>query len=80
MESSRRDLSNDMAEHWPILKNNQDTTHVLFSRPKQIWYSPKRVFCFKCVQTSNAACGWTVINDGFVLKDSVNQHCTSNNI
>jgi len=27
MESSRRDLFNDMAEHGPILKNNQNTYH-----------------------------------------------------
>ena len=27
MESSRRDLLNDMAEHTPILKNNQNTHH-----------------------------------------------------
>jgi len=30
MESSRRDLSNDMAEHKPILKNNQNTHHPRF--------------------------------------------------
>jgi len=27
MESTRRDLSNDMAEHRPILKNNQNKHH-----------------------------------------------------
>jgi len=30
MESSRRDLSNDVAEHGPILKNNQNTYHSRF--------------------------------------------------
>jgi len=30
MESSRRDLLNDMAEHRPILKNNQNTHHPRF--------------------------------------------------
>jgi len=30
MESSRRDLSNDMAEPMPILKNNQNTYHPRF--------------------------------------------------
>jgi len=29
MESSRRDLVNDMAEHRPILKNNQNTHYSL---------------------------------------------------
>jgi len=28
MESSRQDLSNDVAEHMPILKNNQNTYHT----------------------------------------------------
>ena len=31
MESSRRDLSNDMAEHRPILKYNQNTYYPRFS-------------------------------------------------
>jgi len=31
MESSRRDLSNDMAEHRPILKNIQNTYYSRFS-------------------------------------------------
>jgi len=30
MESFRRDLLNDMAEHIPILKNNQNTYHPRF--------------------------------------------------
>jgi len=30
MESSRRDLVNDMAENGPILKNNQNTFHPRF--------------------------------------------------
>jgi len=30
MESSRRDLLNDMAEHRPNLKNNQNTYHPSF--------------------------------------------------
>jgi len=50
MESFRRDLSNDMAEHRPILKNSQNTyTPILVSHPKQVQPSPKRVFCFYCV-------------------------------
>jgi len=31
MKSSRRDLSNDVAEHTPILKNNQNTYNPHFS-------------------------------------------------
>jgi len=39
MESSRRDLWNDMAEHRPILKNNQNT-HLPFT-PKRGVELPK---------------------------------------
>jgi len=35
MESSRQALSNDMVEHRPILKNNQNTYYTRFSCPKQ---------------------------------------------
>ena len=56
MEISRRDLSNDMAEHRPILKNNQiRTTPVLVSRPKQVWKSLKQVFRFYCVTDRNTS-------------------------
>jgi len=47
MESSRRDLLKDMAEHRPILKSNQNTYHPRFgSHPKQVQHSPKRGFVF----------------------------------
>jgi len=47
MESSRRDLFNDMADHSPILKTNQiRTIPVLVSHPKQAQHSPKRGFVF----------------------------------
>jgi len=46
MESSRRDLLNDMAEHRPILKNNLLTTPVLVSHPQQIKHSTKQDFVF----------------------------------
>jgi len=49
MESSRRDLSNDMAEQRPILKNNQNTGtyHLRFGfTPLQVEHSPKRGFIF----------------------------------
>jgi len=49
MESSRRDLLNDMAERTPILKNNQNKYYpVLISYPKQVEHSRKQVFCFNC--------------------------------
>ena len=46
MESSRRDLLNDMAKHRPILKNNQNTHLALVSHLKQVQYFPKRGFVF----------------------------------
>jgi len=49
MDSSRRDLSNDMAEHRPILKNNQNTHHPRFSFTPKTYSIPKRVFCFYSV-------------------------------
>jgi len=36
MESSRRDLLNDMAEHRPTLKNNQNTYHPRFSLSRKL--------------------------------------------
>jgi len=47
MESFRRDLSIDMAEHSPILKNNQITYHPRFGfTPKTGIALPKMRFCF----------------------------------
>jgi len=47
MESSRRYLSNDMAEHSPILKNNQITYHPRFGfTPKTGIAFPKTGFVF----------------------------------
>jgi len=37
MESSHRDLLNDMAEHRPILKNNQNTLYSLIFQNKPIF-------------------------------------------
>jgi len=49
MESSRQDLLNDMAEHKPILKNNQNTYHPRFGFiPKTVIAFPKTGFCFYC--------------------------------
>jgi len=50
MESSQRDLSNDMAEHTPILKNNPNTWHPRFGfTPKTGIAFPKRGLSFYCV-------------------------------
>jgi len=46
MERFRQDLSNDMAEHRPILKNNQNTTAVLVSLSKQVYFFPKTGLMF----------------------------------
>jgi len=47
MESSRRDLLNDVAGHRSILKNDQNTYYPRFSfTPKTGIAFPKRVFCF----------------------------------
>jgi len=47
MESSRRDLLNDMAEHLLILKNNQNTFHPRFGfTPKTSVAFPKRFFFY----------------------------------
>jgi len=48
MESSRRDLLNDLAEHRPIMKINQNTYHPRFSfTPKTDKAFPKMgVFYF----------------------------------
>jgi len=47
MESSRRELLNDVAEHRPILKNNQNTYHTRFGfTPETGTASPKRRFYF----------------------------------
>jgi len=52
MESSRRDLSKDMAEERCILKNNQNKHHPRFGfTPKAGIAYPKRVFCFYCVES-----------------------------
>jgi len=51
MESSSRDLANHMAEHRPILKNNQNTYHPRFgfipktgtAFSKTVFFSVKRI-------------------------------------
>jgi len=50
VESSRRDLLNDMTEHGPISKNNQNT-HPCFSSNTQNRYR-KQVFRFYCVHNT----------------------------
>jgi len=47
VESSRRDLLNGMAEHMPVLKNNQNTYHPRFGfTPKTGIALPKTGFLF----------------------------------
>jgi len=47
MESSRRDVFNDMVGHSAILKNVQNTYYpVLVPHPEQVQHSPKRSFVF----------------------------------
>jgi len=51
MESSRRDLSNDMAKHRPISKNNQNTCHPRFGFTSKTGIaSPKTQVCFYYVR------------------------------
>jgi len=60
MESSRRDLLNDVAEHGSILKNNQNTNHPRFGFiPKTGIAFPKTGFCF-CVppRINLSSSGW----------------------
>jgi len=49
IESSRRDLLNNMIEHRPILKNNQNMYHPNFGfTPRTGIVSPKRVLFLLC--------------------------------
>jgi len=53
MESSRRDLLNDMAEHRPILNNNQNTHYSRFSfTPKTGTAFPPGVWFLLCAGDS----------------------------
>jgi len=54
MESSRRDLLNDMAEHESILKNNQNTCHPRFGFTSKTSIAfPKTGCCFYCADRSH---------------------------
>jgi len=75
MESSRRALLNDVTEHRPILKNNQNTYHfVLVTHSKQVYSIPQiEVFVFTVtylgwpnsrVTKPDAAYLWAVVSDG----------------
>ena len=46
MESSRRDLWNDVADYRPILKNNQNTYHPSFDFTPKQKYSQNGGFIF----------------------------------
>jgi len=57
MESSRRDLFNDMAEHRPILKNKQNTYHPRFDLTPETGITfPKTGYCFYCVPNLFFSC------------------------
>jgi len=59
MESSRRDLLNDMAEHKSILKNNQNTYHPRFDFTPKIGIAfPKTGFCFYCLLVNVIFLSW----------------------
>jgi len=53
IKSSRRDLLNDMAQHRPILNNNQNTYHPRFGfTPKTGIAFPKTGFCFEWIYST----------------------------
>jgi len=61
MESSRRDLLNDMAEHTPILKNNHNTYHSRFGFISKTGKAfPKTGFCFYCADAKKKFSGCLV--------------------
>ena len=49
MESSRQDLLNDMTEHWPISKNNQNTYHPRSGFTPKTGIALPRISFFYCV-------------------------------
>jgi len=48
MESSPRDLLSDVAEHMPILKNNQNTYYPFNSTPKTLTFTKTAVLILVC--------------------------------
>jgi len=69
MESSRRDFSNDMAEHRPIMKNNQNTHCSLIYFKIEL-----------CSTTSMESSRRDLSNDMAehrpILKNNQNTHCS----
>jgi len=63
MESSRRDLLNNVAEHRSILKNNQTTYYPRLSFTPKSLNSLKQMFCFHCD------------NRGHINKELINLKC-----
>jgi len=47
MESFRRDLFNDMAEHWSILKNNQNTYYSFIFQDRRMFSSATSMESFR---------------------------------
>jgi len=77
MESSRRDLLNDMAKHTSTLKNNQHTYYPRFSfTPKTGIAFPKAAFDFS-VNLGYVACASFSTKGGTLMENSAFQnHCT----
>jgi len=81
MESSRRDLLNDMAQHRPILKSNQNRYHSRFGfTPKTGTAFPKMGFCFYFAHNNTKPVWNTEKNDFIFLPrtfyiSSLNEHC-----
>jgi len=79
MESSRRDLLNDTAEHRPILKISQNTHYPRFSfTPKTGIELPKKGILFlQCGKLCGKLCGKTGEERNLIiLKDNLtNKHC-----
>jgi len=68
MESSRRDHLDDMAEHRPILKNNQNTYCPRFTFiPKAGIVFPKTGICFYCVSIVLILCHFCRVRDEILL-------------
>jgi len=64
MESSRRDLSNDMAEHKSILKNNQTTLCPRFS------VTPKTGIAFPKTGVLFLLWTWARFNNAWVFREN----------
>jgi len=75
MESSIRDLLNDMAEHRPVFKNNQNTSHPRFGfTPKTGREFPKTFFFTVIRKTEYPSGGVFERSSGRKRRDSGARH------